>query len=107
MDYTHSHELLRDGRDRTSGSCRCSAAFVDRVVDLALAELGIPRQVLHYLNYPTFFDSAKARRELAGSGIEVPPISSYAAHLWDYWERTFSPGGAIMCCPGRCAARSC
>jgi NAD(P)-dependent dehydrogenase (short-subunit alcohol dehydrogenase family) len=67
--------------------------FLDRAVELALAELGIPRQVLHYLNYPTRFDSTNAQRALAGSGIEVPPISSYAAHLWEYWERVFSPGG--------------
>jgi len=64
---------------------------IGRVADLVLAELGIPRQTLHYLNYPTHFDSTNAQSALAGSGIEVPPISSYAAHLWEYWERTFSP----------------
>jgi len=64
---------------------------IGRVADLVLAELGIPRQTLHYLNYPTRFDSTNAQSALAGSGIQVPPISSYAAHLWEYWERTFSP----------------
>jgi NAD(P)-dependent dehydrogenase (short-subunit alcohol dehydrogenase family) len=67
--------------------------FVDGVVDLALAELGIPRQTLHYLNYPTRFDSANAQRALAGTGITAPPLPSYAGVLWEYWERTFSPGG--------------
>src|SRR5882757_4536574 len=64
---------------------------IGRVADLVLAELGIPRQTLHYLNYPTRFDSTNAKSALAGSGIQVPPISSYAGHLWEYWERTFSP----------------
>src|SRR5206468_627488 len=59
--------------------------------DLVLAELGIPREVLHYINYPTSFDSTKTQALLAGSGIEVPPLSLYAQTLWEYWERTFSP----------------
>src|SRR4029079_18249729 len=28
---------------------------------------------------------------LAGSGIEVPPLESYADRLWDYWERNLDP----------------
>ena len=59
--------------------------------DLVLAELGIPREVLHYVNYPTKFDSTKTQEALAGSGIEVPPLASYAQTLWEYWERTYSP----------------
>ena len=58
---------------------------------LLLAELGIPREVLHYINYPTRFDSTRTQEALAGSGIEVPPLSTYAQTLWEYWERTFSP----------------
>src|SRR6478672_4085160 len=59
--------------------------------DFLLAELGIPREVLHYVNYPTRFDSTKTQEALAGSGIEVPPLSTYAQTLWEYWERTYSP----------------
>jgi NAD(P)-dependent dehydrogenase (short-subunit alcohol dehydrogenase family) len=62
-----------------------------QVTDLALAELGIPRQMFAYLTYPTTFDSAHAEAALAGSGISVPPLSSYAQTLWEYWERTYSP----------------
>ncbi|HEY7009818.1 MAG TPA: SDR family oxidoreductase, partial [Jatrophihabitantaceae bacterium] len=62
-----------------------------RASDLVLAELGIPREVLYYVNYPTRFDSAKTQEALAGSGIEVPPLASYAQTLWEYWERTYSP----------------
>jgi thioester reductase-like protein len=62
-----------------------------QVVDLVLAELGIPRDMFQYLTYPTHFDSTKTRAVLHGSGLEVPPFASYAQTLWDYWERTYSP----------------
>jgi thioester reductase-like protein len=62
-----------------------------QVTDLALAELGIPREMFAYFTYPTHFDSAKTQAILTGTGIEVPPFSSYAQTLWEYWERTYSP----------------
>jgi NAD(P)-dependent dehydrogenase (short-subunit alcohol dehydrogenase family) len=62
-----------------------------QAADLVLAELGIPREVLYYINYPTKFDSTKTQEALAGSGIVVPPLASYAQNLWEYWERTYSP----------------
>jgi NAD(P)-dependent dehydrogenase (short-subunit alcohol dehydrogenase family) len=62
-----------------------------RVVNAALGELGLPASILGYVNYPTTFDSSNAQAALKGSGIEVPPIESYAAKLWDYWERTLDP----------------
>src|SRR5262249_61609898 len=31
------------------------------------------------------------REALRGSGIEVPPLESYAAKVWDYWERNLDP----------------
>ncbi len=62
-----------------------------QLTDLALAELGIPREMFAYLTYPTHFDSTKTQAVLAGSGIELPPFSLYAQHLWEYWERTYSP----------------
>jgi thioester reductase-like protein len=62
-----------------------------QMTDLALAELGVPREMFAYLTYPTHFDSTKTQRALAGSGITVPPLSSYAPVLWEYWERTYSP----------------
>jgi NAD(P)-dependent dehydrogenase (short-subunit alcohol dehydrogenase family) len=62
-----------------------------QATDLVLAELGIPREILHYITNPTSFDSTKTQEALAGSGIAVPPLSSYAQTLWEYWERTYSP----------------
>ena len=61
------------------------------VADSVLADFGIPRSVLIYVNYPTRFDSRQTRAALAGSGIEVPPLPAYAGKLWDYWERHLDP----------------
>jgi len=63
-----------------------------RGLRLAIERLGLPPSVLTYVDYPTSFDSTEARRALAGSGIEVPPLESYAAKVWDYWERNLDPG---------------
>ena len=63
-----------------------------RVANMALGELGIPPGILQYINYPTRFDSTDAQEVLAGTGIEVPPLESYADRLWDYWERNLDPG---------------
>ena len=56
-----------------------------------LGELGLPADVLTYVDYPTRFDSTKTQEVLAGSGIEVPPLESYATRIWDYWERNLDP----------------
>jgi NAD(P)-dependent dehydrogenase (short-subunit alcohol dehydrogenase family) len=62
-----------------------------RAVKLALDRAGIPAGVLNYVSYPTHFDSAQAQAALAGSGIEVPPLETYADRVWDYWERNLDP----------------
>ncbi|HEX3736908.1 MAG TPA: SDR family oxidoreductase, partial [Solirubrobacterales bacterium] len=62
-----------------------------RAVAAVLGELGLPASVLTYLDYPTSFDSTRTQEVLAGSGIDVPPLESYAARIWDYWERNLDP----------------
>jgi NAD(P)-dependent dehydrogenase (short-subunit alcohol dehydrogenase family) len=62
-----------------------------RVARAGLGQLGIPSGVLSYFSYPTHFDSSNAQKALAGSGIAVPPLESYADRIWDYWERTLDP----------------
>jgi NAD(P)-dependent dehydrogenase (short-subunit alcohol dehydrogenase family) len=64
---------------------------VKRITDQVLADLGIPRSVLVYINYPTDFDSTKTQEALEGTGISVPPLPSYSDKLWDYWERNLDP----------------
>ena len=59
--------------------------------DAVLADFGIPRSVLMYVNWPTKFDSRQTQAALDGSGISVPPLEAYAGKLWDYWERHLDP----------------
>ncbi|MFM5438401.1 SDR family oxidoreductase [Aeromonas enteropelogenes] len=64
---------------------------VRRIRDAAIADLGLPKDVFRLINYPTRFDSRETQRVLKGTGIEVPPLHSYAWRLWDYWERHLDP----------------
>jgi thioester reductase-like protein len=56
-----------------------------------LADMGIPEEVVSYVGLTATFDARDTQRALAGSGIEVPPLESYADKLWDYWERNLDP----------------
>jgi NAD(P)-dependent dehydrogenase (short-subunit alcohol dehydrogenase family) len=64
---------------------------VKRFTSMMLKDLGIPRQIMANINYPTRFDSREAERALKGSKIAVPDLESYAWRLWDYWERHLDP----------------
>ena len=64
---------------------------VKRITDTVLGDLGIPRSVLTYINYPTDFDSREAQAALEGTDISVPPLETYAPKLWDYYERNLDP----------------
>ncbi|NDY94513.1 SDR family oxidoreductase [Wenzhouxiangella limi] len=64
---------------------------VRRIINQVLKDLGIPKDMLTFFNYPTHFDTREAERALKGSGISVPPLDDYAWVLWDYWERHLDP----------------
>jgi short-subunit dehydrogenase len=61
-----------------------------RLGDLALAELGIPPRTLAYIDPPRF-DCRRAKAVLDRHGVHVPALESYAARLWDFWERHLDP----------------
>jgi NAD(P)-dependent dehydrogenase (short-subunit alcohol dehydrogenase family) len=56
-----------------------------------LSDYGIPDEVLEYVALTAQFDTRDTERALAGSGIEVPELETYADKLWDYWERHLDP----------------
>jgi NAD(P)-dependent dehydrogenase (short-subunit alcohol dehydrogenase family) len=56
-----------------------------------LRDLGIPEDLMDHIGIVPQFDSRDTRRALEGSGIELPPLESYADRLWDYWERHLDP----------------
>ena len=63
-----------------------------QISDLALNELGVPREVLAHVELVPRFDAHEAGRALAGTALEQPPpLREYAPRLWDYWEREMEP----------------
>jgi NAD(P)-dependent dehydrogenase (short-subunit alcohol dehydrogenase family) len=68
-----------------------SLAPIRRIQKQVLSDLGIPKDIFGFINYPTRFDSRETQKALRGSGIAVPRLESYAWRLWDYWERHLDP----------------
>jgi len=66
-------------------------APVRRIRSAVMKDLGLPEDILEFVNYPTRFDSRDAQAMLKGSGIECPHLKDYAWRLWDYWERHLDP----------------
>jgi NAD(P)-dependent dehydrogenase (short-subunit alcohol dehydrogenase family) len=66
-------------------------APVRRIRNVVLKDLGLPEDMLTFVNYPTRFDMRETRKALEGSGIECPNLRDYAWRLWDYWERHLDP----------------
>ncbi|HEY0879757.1 MAG TPA: SDR family oxidoreductase [Zeimonas sp.] len=70
-------------------------APVRRIRDAVMHDLGLPPDILQFVNYPTRFDAREALAALEGSGIVCPRLEDYAWVLWDYWERHLDPELAI------------
>ncbi len=64
---------------------------VRRITTQVLKDLGIPKDILKFVNYPTRFDSRETENALKKSGIRVPKLKKYAYRIWDYWERNLDP----------------
>lgn len=64
---------------------------VRRIRQAVMTDLGLPDDMLRFVNYPTRFDCRETTRVLKGTGISVPPLDDYAWRLWDYWERHLDP----------------
>lgn len=66
-------------------------APVRRVYRAVMQDLGLPEDMMTFVNYPTRFDCRLTLAALKGSGIECPNLRDYAWRLWDYWERHLDP----------------
>jgi len=60
--------------------------LVQAVLDPATSRLGVPAEVLAHVGFSAVFDSRRTEKALAGSGLGVPDLESYARTLWGYWE---------------------
>ncbi|WP_370289069.1 SDR family oxidoreductase [Nocardioides sp.] len=58
------------------------------VLDQTVGRLGLPAEALAHSSFTSVFDSRATERALAGSGIGVPPLETYARVLWSYWEES-------------------
>lgn len=58
--------------------------------------LRIPVETIDYLSHPTHYLTTNARRDLAGTGIEVPRFASYADRLVDFMRTHPEVGTAAM-----------
>jgi NAD(P)-dependent dehydrogenase (short-subunit alcohol dehydrogenase family) len=68
-----------------------AVAPVRRIRNAIMKDLGLPEDILAFINYPTRFDSRESEAALKGTGIVVPNLRDYAWRLWDYWERHLDP----------------
>src|SRR3954449_2493895 len=62
------------------------AAPAQGALELTIGRLGVPAEVLAHTSFTPVFDSRRTEKALAGSGIAVPDLESYARTLWGYWE---------------------
>lgn len=66
-------------------------APVRRVRNAIMKDLGLPEDMLTFINYPTRFDCRETLAALEGTGVACPNLKDYAWRLWDYWERHLDP----------------
>jgi NAD(P)-dependent dehydrogenase (short-subunit alcohol dehydrogenase family) len=66
-------------------------APVRRIRSAVMKDLGLPDDILDFINWPTRYDRRDLDAVLKGSGIECPQLDDYAWRLWDYWERHLDP----------------
>lgn len=76
---------ILDSATRLAGKGIGKLTPVKALGEKVVSRMGIPPQVIGYINYPTHFDSTKTQRLLAEADIVCPPFESYAQVLWDYW----------------------
>ncbi len=64
---------------------------VARIREQLYHDLGIPPAAMENRDFQCKFDARDTQRALSGTGIAVPPLSTYAPAVWDYWERNLDP----------------
>lgn len=64
---------------------------IRRVRNAIMKDLGLPEDIMQFINYPTRFDNRDTVKALKGSGIKCPSLDKYSDKIWDYWERNLDP----------------
>ena len=64
---------------------------VNAIRDRLLRDLGIPPEVLEFVNFATRFDARDTPARARGHRHRSAAARHYAWRLWDYWERNLDP----------------
>jgi thioester reductase-like protein len=59
--------------------------------DAVLNRVGVPPELLGVATFVPVFDSTATQAALAGSGLRVPRLTSYAEPVWRYWAEHLDP----------------
>jgi short-subunit dehydrogenase len=51
-----------------------------------VGRLGLPPEVVEDIGFPSTYGAHLTQEALAGSGIHVPDLDSYADRIWSFWE---------------------
>jgi NAD(P)-dependent dehydrogenase (short-subunit alcohol dehydrogenase family) len=78
--------LPRQLRPLSIATSVVKSAPAQALLELTVGRLGIPAEVLAHTSFTAVFDSRETEKALAGSGIGVPDLETYARTLWTYWE---------------------
>ncbi len=69
-------------------------APAQRALAETVGRLGVPPEVLSQVVLPATFSARATEKALSRYGISCPPVETYAAALWDYWEQHLDPSTA-------------
>ncbi|MDP3890421.1 SDR family oxidoreductase [Nocardioides sp.] len=86
VDRSATSFLPRALRPMSLANGLLKSSAVQVALGQTLGRLGVPVEVLGHTSFTAVFDSRATERALAGSGIAVPDLESYARTLWGYWE---------------------
>ncbi|HET6167212.1 MAG TPA: SDR family oxidoreductase [Marmoricola sp.] len=78
--------LPRQFRPSTLIGAAMRTAPAHLALNQTLGRFGIPAEVLDHVSFESVYASSSTQKALAGSGIAVPDLESYAATLWSFWE---------------------
>jgi NAD(P)-dependent dehydrogenase (short-subunit alcohol dehydrogenase family) len=81
-------------RPSTIANAAVRMSPVQAVLGQTVGRAGIPAEVLGHIAFTTTFGSRHTEKALAGSGLSLPPVETYAAVLWNYWEENLDTATA-------------
>ncbi len=76
---------LFDAASEKTGKVLSKISPVKKLSNRLVKRMGIPPEVMNYINFPTRYDSVETTKILAEADIVCPPFDSYIDAIWDYW----------------------